>query len=70
MGRRSQKGSLMCTKRRIRTENEAKAELVGAAIARNRGNKKRKEIRYYFCSVCKAFHLTSRPWRLEDQAAG
>lgn len=25
-----------------------------------KGNKKRKEIRYYLCSQCNAYHLTSR----------
>lgn len=46
-------------KRRFETEHDARVELVGAVIARNRGKGKRKECRVYSCDRCGGFHLTS-----------
>lgn len=51
----------MCGKRRFSTEREARAELVGAIIKRNRGNQKRAECRVYLCDRCDGWHLTSKP---------
>jgi len=43
------------------TEHAAQVALVGAVMKANRGNQKRRECRYYECSVCRGWHLTSQP---------
>jgi hypothetical protein len=48
-------------KRRIPTEAQARADLVGAIIKANRGSQKRRECRYYACDACGGWHLTSHP---------
>lgn len=58
---------MSCTaKRSYETEHEARIELAGAIVARNRGNRKRKECRVYFCEWHNAWHLTSLP-KWEDR---
>lgn len=53
-------------KRSFETEHAARVELVGAIMARNKGNHKRKECRVYFCQIHQAWHLTSLP-KWEDR---
>lgn len=48
-------------KRRLVDEREAKTELVGAILKRNKGSQRRRECRYYECPICKGWHLTSQP---------
>ncbi len=48
---------------RYATEAYARAQLVGAIMAANRGNAKRHEQRVYPCPQCNGFHLTSKPNR-------
>ena len=51
----------MCRKYRFKTELDAKIALVKAYYKRHiKNNKKRNEIRYYWCSECRAYHLTSK----------
>lgn len=50
-------------KRRYLDEHEARCELVGAFIGRNRGHAERRECRVYLCPRCAGFHLTSKPYR-------
>lgn len=50
-------------KQRYATEAYARAQLVGAIMAANRGSKTRREIRVYHCPLCKGWHLTSKPER-------
>lgn len=50
-------------KRRFVTEQYARAELVGTAIARNTGRNQRQECRCYQCPMCGGWHLTSKPER-------
>jgi hypothetical protein len=45
------------------TEARARAELVGAVIAKNRGDQRRHECRVYQCDLCGKHHLTSKPQR-------
>lgn len=47
-------------KRRFATEQYARAQLVGALIAKNRGKNQRRETRIYQCPLCEGWHLTSR----------
>ena len=50
----------MCNKKRLSLKR-AKAILVHAFYqSKILGNKKRKEIRYYWCNECRAYHLTSK----------
>lgn len=46
-------------KRRFATDQLARAELVGALIAKNRGKNQRRERRIYECPACRGWHLTS-----------
>ncbi len=39
---------------------KAKWVLFNAECARRLGSHKRLEIRYYFCNICKAYHVTSK----------
>ena len=50
-------------KRKFATERDARIELVGACVDRNRGRNHRKEIRIYTCHICGQYHLTSSPLR-------
>jgi len=50
-------------KRGFLTEHDARCELVGACVDRNRGRNHRKEVRVYECPLCGAYHLTSKPER-------
>ena len=50
-------------KRPYPTERDARVELVGAGVDRNRGRCHRKECRVYECPLCGWFHLTSKPER-------
>ena len=52
-------------KRKFRTEHDARIELVGACVDRNRGRNHRREIRVYECHICHSWHLTSAPERVE-----
>lgn len=52
-------------KHQYATEARARAELVGAVIAKNRGDNRRKECRIYECPLCGHQHLTSSPQRPE-----
>lgn len=56
---------MACSSGKIRyaTEQYARAQLVGAIMAANRGNAKRHEQRVYPCPLCHGFHLTSKPER-------
>lgn len=55
------RGSEMCNKRKFRTELDAKIALVSSYYKSHiKNNKRRKEIRYYWCDKCKAYHLTSK----------
>lgn len=57
------------SKIRYRTEHEARTELVGAVIAKNRGRNERRECRVYACDLCGGgFHLTSSPLRPGQEA--
>ena len=50
----------MCRKKKLSLKR-AKAILVHAFYqSKILGNKKRKEIRYYWCNECRAYHLTSK----------
>lgn len=40
---------------------EARLALSRAKKERIKGNKRRKECRYYYCAYCDGYHLTSRP---------
>lgn len=51
------------TGKRKLTEREARIELVGACVDRNRGRNHRKEQRFYVCPFCGSHHLTSTPER-------
>jgi len=55
------KSSCPTGKRMIPTEQEARAELVGTVIRKNRGNQNRQECRWYLCPLCDTWHLTSKP---------
>ena len=56
----SVRGSEMCDKKRLSLKR-AKAILVHAFYqSKILGNKNRNEIRYYWCSECRAYHLTSK----------
>lgn len=50
-------------KKRFVTEAYARAQLVGAIMAANRGNANRHERRAYKCPICHGWHLTSKPER-------
>ena len=51
----------MCNKRKFKTELDAKIALVSSYYKRHiKNNKKRREIRYYWCKECSAYHLTSK----------
>ena len=53
-----------CIKKKIKSKRQAKTTL---SLVRRRG---REEIRFYWCRICKAYHLTSRKrkliWENED----
>ena len=56
----SVRGSEMCNKKRLSLKR-AKAILAHAFYQNHiLDNKKRNEIRYYWCSKCRAYHLTSK----------
>ena len=55
-------------KRSYPTERDARVELVGAGVDRNRGRCHRKECRAYLCPLCGSWHLTSAPLRKEGAA--
>lgn len=61
--RRASRRGCVTGKLRYRTEHEARTELVGALIAKNRGRNERRECRVYVCDLCGGFHLTSSPLR-------
>jgi hypothetical protein len=49
---------MICKKKRI---DKIKAMLIIAnANKRSQRNFNRKEVRYYFCETCKAYHTTSK----------
>jgi hypothetical protein len=56
-------GKPACPSRKVRfaSEAEARTELVGTVVARNRGKNQRRECRVYQCSSCDGWHLTSQP---------
>lgn len=54
-------GTCPSGKLRYATEYEARVELVGTVIGRNRGKHKRRECRWYLCDRCHGWHLTSMP---------
>lgn len=59
-----------CHKRKYTTKQDAQLALV-LAQTRNRRDPRHKrytdrhEVRYYFCGICKAWHLTSLPQRMK-----
>lgn len=58
----STKGRCPTGKDRFATEHDAGLALVNCKIARVLHHKhKRKEQRYYCCSQCRGWHLTSKP---------
>ena len=60
MGFLSVRGSEMCRKKNLSLKR-AKAILAHAFYqSKILGNKNRNEIRYYWCSECRAYHLTSK----------
>ena len=64
------KKAISCTKVKYRTKQDAQLALV-LAQTRNRRDPRHKrytdrhEVRYYFCGICKAWHLTSSPQRMK-----
>jgi hypothetical protein len=46
---------------RYETEHDARVELCGAVVAKNRGRNRRRETRAYSCPRCDGWHLTSLP---------
>lgn len=44
---------------RYSSEHEARTELIGTIIGRNRGKERRQECRAYECTSCAGWHLTS-----------
>jgi len=48
-------------KEKFDTEHDAQVALVGCVVGKNRGKNQRREIRWYACPACGAFHLTSKP---------
>lgn len=44
---------------RFETERDARVELCGAVIGRNRGKHQRRECRVYECDRCGGWHMTS-----------
>lgn len=51
----------MCDKKKFK-KRWAKEAIFNAMIARMYGSEKRREIRYYWCSECNSYHLTSKPY--------
>ena len=58
----------MCRKVYYPTEHAAQVALVGAVVKRNRGSVRRRESRTYQCPQCGGFHLTSKPYRAQEDA--
>lgn len=54
-----------CPSRKVRyaDEGEARRELVGCVVAKNRGKHQRLEQRVYACAMCGGYHLTSKEGR-------
>ncbi len=50
-----------CSKRRFRTDLDAKIALMKAQRSADRHGHLVVEKRHYFCSRCRSFHLTSQP---------
>ena len=50
----------MCNKKRLSLRVAKLAIVKSYYKSHILGNKKRKEIRYYWCSKCRAYHLTSK----------
>jgi hypothetical protein len=49
---------MSCNKKKL---DEIKAMLIiASAQSSNNSNHKRKELRYYYCKECKAYHTTSK----------
>jgi hypothetical protein len=58
---------IKCSKRKYADEMEAKIALLSCYI-KQQGKKsdwRRKETRYYLCEICKKYHLTSQPKKLD-----
>ena len=50
-----------CQKRRFRAEIDAKIALWKARCSADRNGHTHVEVRHYYCSSCRAYHLTSQP---------
>jgi hypothetical protein len=49
-----------CTKRKLTQAEAAKAVVKSFYERVILNNNKRQEIRYYFCKICKSYHLTKK----------
>lgn len=61
--RRSARRPCPTGKHKYATEHEARVELVGMVVARNRGKVQRRERRVYRCPACGGWHATSAEYR-------
>jgi hypothetical protein len=50
---------MICKKKKFKTRTDALSILYTARRQNEKGRKKRKEQRVYFCNNCSAYHLTS-----------
>lgn len=54
----------MCRKRKF----DEMGAMLAVTQAKHSRNKTRREIRYYWCVVCNAFHLSSQPLNKKKQS--
>ena len=58
----------MCNKKKF-TKVEAMMRIANAEVEykKRKGRSKRRECRYYWCNECKAFHLTSQEYNMNNR---